>query len=83
VAVAGHPDDPRTIALVQAARLHAGPYAVIAAGAPDDLRAHAAAPLLADRPMRGGAPTAYACSGFTCREPVSDPDALISVLQGA
>jgi uncharacterized protein YyaL (SSP411 family) len=56
---------------------------MIATGAPDDPRAHAAAPLLADRPMRDGFPTAYACSGFTCREPVSDPDALISVLRGA
>ena len=83
VAVVGAPDDPRTIALVEAARLHAGPYAMIATGAPDDPRAHAAAPLLADRPMRDGLPTAYACSGFTCREPVSDPDALISVLRGA
>jgi len=83
VAIAGAPDDARTVALVEAARLHAGPYAVIAAGAPDDRRAHTVAPLLADRPMRNGLPTAYACSGFTCREPVSDPDALISVLQGA
>ena len=83
VAVVGAPDDPRTIALVDAARSAAGPYAVIAAGDPADARAVAAAPLLAGRPLVDGAPSAYACSGFVCRAPVSDPDGLMTALRGA
>ncbi|MBM3634716.1 MAG: thioredoxin domain-containing protein [Actinobacteria bacterium] len=82
VAVVGTLDDPRTAALVDAARAAAGPYAVVAAGDPADPGAATAAPLLADRPLVHGAPAAYACSGFTCRAPVSDPDALVAALRG-
>ncbi len=82
VAVMGRLDDPRTVALVDAARTAAGPYAVVAAGDPDDPRAAAAVPLLAGRPLVDGAPAAYACSGFACRAPVSDPSVLMSVLRG-
>ena len=81
VAVAGGLDDARTAALVDAARSAAGPYAVIAAGDPADARAVAAAPLLADRALVDSAPSAYACSGFACRAPVSDPDALMTALR--
>ena len=83
VAIAGALDDPRTAALVDAARSHAGPYAVVAAGDPAEAAAADAAPLLADRPLQHGAPAAYACSGFACMAPVSDPAALISALHGA
>ncbi len=83
VAVAGPLDDPRTVALVDAARMLTGPYAVIAAGDPADPRAAAAAPLLAGRPLVDGAPAAYACSGFTCQAPAVDPEALLSALRSA
>ena len=33
-------------------------------------------PLLADRAILGGRPTAYVCRNFACRLPVTDPDAL-------
>jgi uncharacterized protein YyaL (SSP411 family) len=29
-------------------------------------------PLLESRPMRDGRPTAYVCSGMTCKEPVNE-----------
>jgi uncharacterized protein YyaL (SSP411 family) len=73
VAVVGSLDDPATHALITAARGAIGPYGVIAAGDPGDDRAVAAAPLLADRPLVDGRPAAYACSGFACRAPVTNP----------
>jgi uncharacterized protein YyaL (SSP411 family) len=82
VAIAGDLGDPRTTALVQVARAHAGPFALIAAGDPAHPRAAAAAPLLADRPLVHGAPAAYVCSGFACRAPVTSPEELRSVLAG-
>ena len=33
-------------------------------------------PLLTDRPMRDGLPTAYVCENFACKEPVTSPEAL-------
>jgi hypothetical protein len=54
---------------------------VIAAGDPADPRAAAAVPLLADRPLVHDAPAAYACSGFSCRAPVSDTGALVTALR--
>jgi uncharacterized protein len=82
IAIAGAPDDPRTAELVRAARAAAGPYDVIAAGDPDDAAAVAAAPLLADRPLRDGAPAAYVCRRFACEAPVTDPGALTALLSG-
>ncbi|MFH1183912.1 MAG: thioredoxin domain-containing protein [Chloroflexota bacterium] len=42
-----------------------------AAGAP---------PLLADRPLVDGRPTAYSCRNFVCKQPVTDPQELLSQL---
>jgi uncharacterized protein YyaL (SSP411 family) len=80
VAIAGPLDDPATRALVSAAQGAVGPYAVIAAGDPADARAAAAAPLLANRPLVHGLPAAYVCSGFACRAPLTDADALASTI---
>ncbi len=33
-------------------------------------------PLLADRPLRDGAATAYVCRSFVCQAPVTAPEAL-------
>jgi hypothetical protein len=48
---------------------------VLAIGAPGG-DASATVPLLADRVMRGGVPTAYVCRRFTCKLPVTDVPAL-------
>ena len=80
VAIAGPLDDPATHVLVSAAQGAVGPYAVIAAGDPADARAATAAPLLANRPLVHGLPTAYVCSGFACRAPLTDADALASAI---
>jgi uncharacterized protein YyaL (SSP411 family) len=44
---------------------------VLAVGAPSG-EGSATVPLLADRVMRDGAPTAYVCRSFTCKLPVTD-----------
>jgi uncharacterized protein YyaL (SSP411 family) len=33
-------------------------------------------PLLADRPTRDGRVTAYACEGYACQKPTTDPEGL-------
>ena len=80
VAIVGADGDPARAALVAAARAAAGPAAVLAAGDPADPSAAEAGPLLADRPLVAGAAAAYVCRGFTCRAPVTDPDALLAEL---
>ncbi|MFI5890777.1 thioredoxin domain-containing protein [Actinoplanes sp. NPDC051513] len=62
--------------LVALAQRHAPPGAVIVAGEPD----RPGVPLLADRPLLGGLPTAYVCRGFVCERPVNDAGALVAQL---
>ncbi|AYN39704.1 thioredoxin domain-containing protein [Streptomyces dangxiongensis] len=65
-------DDERTTALHRTALLASAPGAVIARGVPDGDEF----PLLADRVLIDGEPTAYVCRGFVCDLPVTDPAAL-------
>jgi uncharacterized protein YyaL (SSP411 family) len=83
IAIVGPPDDPRTRALLAAARAAADPAAAIAVGDPADPVATEAAPLLAGRPLVDGGPAAYVCRRFACRAPVTDPDALTAELRAA
>jgi uncharacterized protein YyaL (SSP411 family) len=76
VAIVGDPADPATAALVGEVRSTWRPNVVLAVGRPDDGAATAAVPLLSDRPLVDGRPTAYVCEGFTCQLPVTDPEAL-------
>jgi uncharacterized protein YyaL (SSP411 family) len=71
-------DDEGTKALHRTALLATAPGAVVAAGPEhgDEF------PLLADRPLRHGAPTAYVCRGFVCDAPTTDPDHLRTTLGG-
>ncbi|MGV9272566.1 thioredoxin domain-containing protein [Streptomyces griseosporeus] len=73
VAVVG-PDlaDPAARTLHRTALLGTAPGAVVAYGTPDSDEF----PLLADRPLSGGAPTAYVCRNFTCDAPTTDPERL-------
>ncbi|MGE5830079.1 MAG: thioredoxin domain-containing protein, partial [Micromonosporaceae bacterium] len=59
--------DPAGDDLVRAAWRLAPPGAVIVAGEPD----RPGVPLLADRPLLDGRPTAYVCRGFVCELPVT------------
>ncbi|MDQ7907696.1 thioredoxin domain-containing protein [Phytohabitans sp. ZYX-F-186] len=71
-------DQPEADPLREAAHRHAPPGAVVVAGAPDQ----PGVPLLADRPMLGGRPTAYVCRGFVCDRPVTDAGELVAQLRG-
>jgi uncharacterized protein YyaL (SSP411 family) len=80
VAVVGAADDPATERLHQAALRGTAPGAVVALGALAD-QPHGV-PLLADRPLRDGRPTAYVCRHFVCDAPTTDPAALTAALGG-
>ncbi|MER7717757.1 thioredoxin domain-containing protein [Streptomyces flaveolus] len=77
VAVVG-PDlgDGATRGLHRTALLGTAPGVVVAVGAEgsDEF------PLLADRPLVGGAPAAYVCRNFTCDAPTTDPERLRTAL---
>ena len=49
---------------------------MVVAGEPD----RPGVPLLAGRPLIGGAPAAYVCRGFVCDRPVTTVDELVARL---
>jgi hypothetical protein len=74
IAVVGDPLHPGTRALLEVASGTYAPNRVVALASTEGART--AIPLLEDRRMLHGRPTAYVCRGFACRLPVTDPDAL-------
>ncbi|KOV91652.1 membrane protein [Streptomyces sp. NRRL B-1140] len=71
-------DDEGTRALHRTALLGTAPGAVVAVG----VAGSEEFPLLADRPLVGGEPSAYVCRNFTCDAPTTEPDRLRTVLSG-
>ncbi|MFB6956143.1 thioredoxin domain-containing protein [Streptomyces sp. NPDC056309] len=71
-------DDKAAKALHRTALLGTAPGAVVAYGTPEGEEF----PLLADRPLAHGEPTAYVCRNFTCDAPTTDPDRLRTALGG-
>jgi uncharacterized protein YyaL (SSP411 family) len=69
-------DDPATRRLHHTALTGTAPGAVVAVGRPDD-----ELPLLADRILVNGHPTAYVCRNFTCDAPTTDPRQLRRALR--
>jgi uncharacterized protein YyaL (SSP411 family) len=74
----GPADDEATRTLHRTALLGTAPGAVVAVGTEgsDEF------PLLAGRPLVGGAPAAYVCRAFTCDAPVTDAGRLRASLGG-
>jgi uncharacterized protein YyaL (SSP411 family) len=79
IALIGPTQDPATRALLQAVHALYLPNKVLAGA--DGVTVPANIPLLADRPLREGRPTAYVCENFACKAPVNDPEALTAQLQ--
>ena len=80
IAIIGDPQEQETTDLISTVRGRFRPNAVVACAAPDNLAANEAIALLAGRPSLDGFSTAYVCSGFTCKLPVTDPTALAEQL---
>jgi uncharacterized protein YyaL (SSP411 family) len=76
VAVAGEAEDSDRAALLDAARRHAPGGAVAVAGQPEAT----GVPLLAGRPLVGGAAAAYVCRGYVCNRPVTSVKELVAAL---
>jgi uncharacterized protein YyaL (SSP411 family) len=79
VAIVGQPANGATQRLVRAANLGYHPFRVLAVGGSP---ATSAVPLLRDRFMLNGRPTAFVCRDFACRQPVHEPEALDALLAG-
>jgi uncharacterized protein YyaL (SSP411 family) len=76
----GAADDARLLALRAEVSDHYQPRMALAWGAPSD--AQPAVPLLAERGLVGGVPSAYVCQGFVCQRPVTSPEELRALLAG-
>ena len=77
IAIAGHPEDRRTRALIDEVRGRYLPNAVLAVSADG---ATSAIPLLHGREPVEGRPAAYVCQRFVCRRPVTEPSDLAAEL---
>ncbi len=75
IAIAGERNAADTGALVDTVWQRFDPLRVLAWGAADGV------PLLDNRPLRGGAATAYVCHNFVCEAPVTDVAALTRLLE--
>jgi uncharacterized protein YyaL (SSP411 family) len=80
IAIVGDPTDPATRGLLAEVYARFLPNTVLALKALGDEAAAALIPLLADRPMLRGQPTAYVCRNYVCNLPVTDPAALAQQL---
>ncbi|HSR31853.1 MAG TPA: thioredoxin domain-containing protein, partial [Anaerolineae bacterium] len=74
IAIVGPTYDERTRALLGAATSGFQPHRVVAFGPGD--QESPAVPLLENRRLVDGQPAAYVCRDFSCRAPVTEPEAL-------
>jgi uncharacterized protein YyaL (SSP411 family) len=80
VAIVGEAGDAATLRLIGAADRGYHPFRVLAVG---QTPVTSAVPLLRDRFVLHGRPTAFVCRGFSCRQPVHEPEALEALLAGS
>jgi uncharacterized protein YyaL (SSP411 family) len=79
IAIVGDPDSTDTQALLGAVRDGYRPFQVVALGEPSPKGAQV--PLLQDRSLVEGRPTAYMCREFVCQAPVTEPEGLQAQLK--
>ena len=80
IAIIGDPQQAGTRSLLEVINERYLPNSVLACAAPDHDEAILSIPLLADRPMKDGKATAYACYNFACLAPVNTPEELAQLL---
>jgi uncharacterized protein YyaL (SSP411 family) len=80
VAVVGDPESEETIRLVREVWSRYLPNTVLAVARAGNEEAARLVPLLAGRELLDGKAAAYVCERFTCKLPVSEPDALAEQL---
>src|SRR5919112_190562 len=73
VAIIGEREAPGTKTLLETVYSSYLPNKVVAGSSENDEEATQLVPLLANRPMRGGRPTAYVCVNYACQSPTTDP----------
>ena len=73
VAIIGEREAPGTKTLLETVYSSYLPNKVVAGSSEKDEEATQLVPLLANRPMRGGRPTAYVCVNYACQSPTTDP----------
>ncbi len=79
IAIVGDADAEATRRLVRTASRGYTPFRVVAASATP---MSSAVPLMRDRFVLNGRPTAFVCRDFACRMPVHEPEALDALLAG-
>ncbi|MGI5836969.1 MAG: thioredoxin domain-containing protein, partial [Chloroflexota bacterium] len=80
IAIVGEPHLAETRALIEAASSGYRPHQVVAASRPGVEASDV--PLLEGRNLVDGKPAAYVCIDYSCRPPVTDPEALQALLTG-
>ncbi len=75
LAIIGPSTEPATSALLKAARSGYYPNMLVVVSVPTASVADGL-PILADRPMIDGKPTAYLCEDYACKQPTTDPQEL-------
>ena len=80
IAIAGDPQQPGTQGLLAIVNQRYLPDSVLACASPDNAAAAQIVPLLADRPLKDGLPSAYVCQNFTCQAPVTTGEDLAKLL---
>ena len=84
IALVGDPQEQGTQRLLSVLRERYLPQLVLAQAAPHEVEAAAEdIPLLAERTLLNGKPTAYLCQNGVCQLPVTEPEALRSLIDSA
>ena len=83
IAIVGRVEDSATRALLDTVHGRYLPNKVVMGLAPDADGFERDLPLLEDKEMLAGMPTAYVCQNYACQLPVTEPDALAAQLEGS